>query len=122
MPPSAYQDPGLRRTPVVLERLVTTPRDAHGNVSETWATVLAQLWVELLPLTGRELLQADAAEARVTSRLRFPYRLDVTVAPTMRFRTLSGRARVLNILAVRDLEERHELLEVDVEEVDGAAP
>lgn len=117
-----YQDPGKARTPVVLERLVTTPRDAHGNVSETWTTVLAQVWVFLNALSGRELLQASSVEARVSSRVRMPYRLDVTVEPGMRMRTLTGRARVFHILTVRDLEERHELLELDVEEVHGAVP
>lgn len=118
-----YLDPGQRTTPLVLEQLVRA-RDTHGNVTETWATLLAQVWVKLQPLAGRELLLADTVESRISHRVTMEYRLDVTLAATMRFRTLTGaaRARVFNVEDVRDLDEAHVLLELDVQEVEGALP
>lgn len=118
-----YLDPGERTTPLVLEQLVRA-RDTHGNVVETWATLLATVWVKLQPMTGRELLLAASVESRVTHRVTMEYRLDATVGAAMRFRTLTGaaRARVFNVEDVRDLDEAHVLLELDVQEVEGALP
>lgn len=117
-------DPGAYRTPLVLERQVQK-RDAGGSVTTTWEVVLPLVWVNLRPLTGRELLLAKTAEARLSHRVTMAWRPDLWTMgldPTFRFRRQAGPTgnRVLNIQVVRDLDEAHRELELDVEEVVGA--
>lgn len=117
-------DAGEYRTPLILERKVQK-RDAGGNVTTAWELVLPVVWVNLRPLTGRELLLAKTAEARVSHRLTMAWRPDldtIGLDSTFRFRRQAGPSgnRVLNVEAVRDRDEAHEELELDVEEVVGA--
>lgn len=46
----------------------TETRDAHGQAVRTWAAV-ATVWGRVEPLRGRELFQAQQAEARVDTRI-----------------------------------------------------
>ena len=75
--------------------------DSDGATEETWipAFVANTLPAEVTPMSGRELLAADAIASKVTHRLRLRYRPELTadrMAPRMRARE---RTMVYNIEA-----------------------
>jgi len=72
----------------------TLAADGQGGRLTTWET-LATVWAQVEPLSGRELLMAQAAQSQVTYRVSMPHRPDVT--PAMR---LMWRTKTLEILAV----------------------
>jgi SPP1 family predicted phage head-tail adaptor len=87
--------------------------DGHGGQGDPWRTptTLARVWGRVEPLRGRERLHGMQLEAGVTHRVTIRYRDDVTARHRLRL-----RARVFNIRAVIDPEERHRFLELLCEE------
>lgn len=81
-----------------------------GVATVTWQPVVT-LWAEVLPISGRETVQADGVTAVATLEIRTRYRADIT--PEMRF-VLGDR--VLDIRAVRDIEGRRRWLSCVCEE------
>lgn len=73
---------GKLRHRVVLERQIHS-RDEHGGVVVTWSTE-AELWAEIVPLSGREFIAAQATQAGVNTRITIRWREGVT--PAMRVR------------------------------------
>jgi SPP1 family predicted phage head-tail adaptor len=94
---------GRLRHRLTLEAANRTP-DGGGGASETW-TPVAEVWAEITPTGGAEAVGADALTGRVSHEIVFRYRPDV--APVMRLR--SG-ARIFEITAVVDIDERHRWL------------
>lgn len=79
---------------------------ASGERNDEWTT-LAEVWMSIEPLRGRELFAAQEHHSETEVRIRIRYRDDVT-----------ARARVLHdskyysVLAVVDAELRHRELEL----------
>lgn len=96
---------GKLRHRVTIQQ-ATESRDADGGVTRTWGT-FATVHAAVSPLSGREYLQADQVQAQVTHRVRI--RRYPGVTPKMR---VLHRSRVLNIEAVRDLDERISVMEL----------
>ena len=94
---------GALRQPLTLEAPVRTEGEG-GAATVAWSPV-AQLWAAIAPLTGREIVSADALAGRVTHEVRLRFRGDVR--PEMRFTTGSRR---FDIRAVLDDGERHRWL------------
>ncbi len=91
---------------------VQSPTDSQGrmgSVTQTWATD-ATVWAGIEPISGRERLASDVIQADVTHRIIMRHR-----ALTTENRLLFG-ARVFNIDAVLDRDERATELEVMVKE------
>ena len=87
--------------------------DSYGGQLDPWATptVVARVWARIEPLRGREQLSGMQLESRVTHRITIRHRADVGAANRLRF-----GARVFNIRAVIDVEERGRWLELLCEE------
>ena len=81
-----------------------------GGASVTWQPV-ATVWAQVVPISGREVFQADGIVGLAMHEVRLRYRADVT--PEMRF-TMGGR--VFDIRAVRDIEGRRRWLSCLCEE------
>jgi len=94
---------GRLRHRLTLESASRTP-DGGGGASETWTTV-AEVWAEITPSGGTEVVDADALTGRVSHEIVFRYRADV--APVMRLRR---GTRLFDIAAVIDIDERHRWL------------
>lgn len=73
-------DAGRLSHRITLQAAVTS-RDEFGGVAHTW-TPVATVWAEIVPLSGREFVAAQAAQAGVTTRITIRYRDGVT--PSMR--------------------------------------
>lgn len=84
--------------------------DGAGGVTRSWQD-LATLWAEVIPLHGREAPDAQKLTAFATHRITMRYRNDVSADK----RFLLG-SRALNIRTVKDIGERHRLLEILAEE------
>ena len=85
--------PRLRHR-VTIEQ-VTESRDADGGVVTAWATLHSKVPAEIVPLSGREFVAAQAAQAGITARLTIRYMAGIT--PKMR--VVHG-ADIYNIEAV----------------------
>lgn len=72
--------PRLRHR-VTIEQ-VTETRDADGGVVTAWATLHSKVPAEIVPLSGREFVAAQAAQAGITARLTIRYMAGIT--PKMR--------------------------------------
>ena len=79
---------------VTIEQ-VTETRDADGGVVTAWATLHSKVPAEIVPLSGREFVAAQAAQAGITARMTIRYVAGIT--PKMR--VVHG-ADIYNIEAV----------------------
>lgn len=79
---------------VTIEQVMET-RDADGGVVTAWAALHSKVPAEIVPLSGREFVAAQAAQAGVTARMTIRYVTGIT--PKMR--VVHG-ADIYNIEAV----------------------
>ncbi len=84
----------------------TEERDASGGVVETWTTAVYR-WSRVEPLRGRELLEANKIDARLTHKITMRYYAGLTPS----HRLLLG-TRVFNALVPLTLEERKAIVEL----------
>ena len=103
----------LRSGEMDTKATVQTPAESQNAVGEpvlTWST-FATRWISVLPLSGTEQLQAAAAEANVTHRIRMRY--TDGLKPKMR---LVADGRTFEIMSVieRGRREEHELMASEV--------
>ena len=104
---------------VTIQSPATPASDGAGGtvVAGPW-TDLAHVWASVSPLTGRELLAAQAVQAETSHHVTIRYRQGVTA----KCRILLGD-RVFRITAPpRDTDERHRELVIDCVELIGEAP
>lgn len=85
---------GSLRHKVQLQENQITQDPNTGEMVSAWVTV-ANLWAEIVPMSGREFLAASAEQSEVRGRIVIRYRDDVTAAMRIVY-----RGRYYNILAV----------------------
>ena len=86
-------------------------KDAEGIVQDNWS-VIATVWAAIKPLSGRELLAAQAVQSETTGTIDLRYR--VGIKPSQR--VIFGE-RAFEILAVLNIEERNRELRLLTKEV-----
>ena len=59
---------GRLRHRVSVQEYVPTQDSETGSVSEAWAT-MADVWAEIMPMSGREFVAAQAPTPGVTTRI-----------------------------------------------------
>jgi SPP1 family predicted phage head-tail adaptor len=96
----------------VIIRQSTLVSDGSAGKTETWPAVKT-VWASVEPLSGRELLMAQASGSETTLRVRMRYQSFVT-ANKYRLET-SGKT--LMIVSVIDTEMAHEELVLECKEV-----
>ncbi len=94
-----------RLTRRVTIQTATATRNSIGEEVRSWSDV-ASVWGEIRPLSARELINAKAAMAQVTTRITIRYRAGML--PSMRL--ISG-GTVYQITEIIDPGMRHEVLE-----------
>lgn len=99
-------DPGKLNRRILLQRRVST-RDAIGGEVYTWVDDRT-VWAGVEPLTGRELIAAQAKHIEITMRFRIRYQREVTA----NWR-LVWEDQIFNILSVTDVDAAHWELELD---------
>jgi len=78
--------------------------DGGGGASVSWIPV-EELWASITPTGGGESVQAEKMSAQITHNVFLRYRADISSAMRIRF-----GARILDILAVIDVDERRHVL------------
>jgi SPP1 family predicted phage head-tail adaptor len=84
--------------------------DASGGQTQEWLDV-SMCFAQISPISGREQLKGDQIESPLTHRVTIRYRAGLL--PKMR--VVYG-ARLFNIRAIKNLEERNVWLELMCEE------
>ena len=103
---------------VTIQKIKNNPiEDSHGEVDQTdelnWETHAAR-WAEIQTKGGREFWKVDKVEADVSHLIRIPYdRLTMNIDSQMRIRLGD---RTINIVSVIDVDERHEVIEMQCKE------
>lgn len=103
---------------VTVEKLKNNPiTDEHGEVDQTnsdsWE-IHATRWAEIQTKGGREFWKVDKVNAEVSHLIRVPFdRLTVRIDSQMRMRIGN---RTINIVSVVDVDERHEVIEMQCKE------
>lgn len=106
---------GELRHRVEIQHPVAGAPNAYGEAAIAW-TKLRTAWAAVEPLSGRELVEAQAVSARASARVRMRYHGDITT--DMR---VLWRDRTLNIEAVLDVDGRARETHLITSEVaDGA--
>lgn len=100
---------GRMRSRVTLQQAARTP-DGGGGATVTW-TPVADLWAQILPLSGDERVDADGLKGRLTHEIWIRWRADA--GPHMRF--VFG-SRLFDIRSAIDVEETHRFQRCLVEE------
>ncbi len=90
-----------------------TTEDGAGGYARSWQDI-ADVWAEIIPLSGKELLFAGQLQAEVTHRILIRYRDAVHAGQRLVF-----DGRVFNIHAVMNIRENDDLLELTVAEGTG---
>jgi len=110
---------GRLRHRVALQTPVDA-QNARGEVERTYP-VVAVVHASVEPLSGRELLEAQQIESRVTCRVRLRYTAGLTSHSRVLLLGPEGDpdhpTRTLNVLSVIDREQRHIELELLCEDV-----
>jgi SPP1 family predicted phage head-tail adaptor len=99
----------LRHRVTIQQRSAST--DALGQPTTEWTDV-ATVWADVSPLSGRELLAAQAARAQVNGTVTIRYQRQFSDPVQMAARRILYNARVLNITASRDVDEMHQVIEL----------
>lgn len=92
----------LRKRLTIQQR--SAAQDSYGQPLTTWTDV-ATVWGAVEPLSGRELMAAEAVQAEVTHQVVIRYRPGISA----KMRIAYG-ARLFDIQNVLDENERHRIL------------
>lgn len=104
-------DPGEMRHRLTLRTVSRATSAATGEQTHTWSTATT-LWASVVPLSGREVLRADAPIGEMTHRVTCRYR--AAIVPTARF---AWGSRTLEIVSVSNVGERNTWCECVCKEV-----
>lgn len=107
-------EPGRLRQVLHLQSKQET-RGAAGGVVQAFLTY-ATVRGNILPISGREFARAGQQQADVTFRGPIRYNKDVKREDQIILQESSAPDRTLDILAVRDLDERKRWQELDCKE------
>ncbi len=109
----ALKNPSSRlRQRMTLQQEQRTPDTAGGYV-RSWQDV-ADIWAEVIPLSGKEKLFAAQLQSEITHRILIRYRTGISAAHRLVFET-----RVFNIRSVINVREENALLEILAQEGAG---
>lgn len=90
----------LRHRITIQRKSLTT--DDYGGPVESWADVAANIPASIEPLSGRELVNAQAVNAEITTKITMRYLAGVTTADRITF-----EGKNYNLQSVADPEMRH---------------
>lgn len=104
-------DPGRLNKKGMFQRRIET-RDAAGQKTIGWENIFAdKISVEIIPISGRELLSAQQVKGEVSHRIRCRYRHGLTVADRFVY-----RGRIFDLQAAINPREVGVMLEIMAKE------
>lgn len=96
---------GMLREPLTIQRQVSVS-DGIGGQAIQWID-LATIRAQVVPLSGREIVQAMQLQASITHRIYMRYRADLTPADR-----IVMRGQPLQVRAIINVEMRNRWLEL----------
>ena len=97
----------LRRRLVIQSR--STSQDTAGEAVATWTTV-ATVWADIAPISGRELVTAQAISAEISHQITLRYQAALANTKAMAGMRAVYGGRNFNIHAVMNEDERNRML------------
>lgn len=89
--------------------------DTFGAQSTTWADV-ATVWADISPLSGRELLAAQALNVEISHKVTIRYQQQFAGPKAVAAMRILYGDRIFNIHASLDVDERHKTVELSCAE------
>lgn len=102
---------GDLRHRITIQQPTSATANAYNERTDNWST-WATVWAKVEPLEGREAWAAAQAQSEVTHKVVLRYLSGVTP----RMRIVFG-SRILQIVAVKNIEERSRVVEIEAVEV-----
>jgi SPP1 family predicted phage head-tail adaptor len=93
----------------------STITDALGQPTIEWTDV-ATVWAEVSPLSGRELMLAQAARTQISGTVTIRFQRQFADPVAMAAQRIVYNGRYLNITASRDVDETHQFIELSYTE------
>lgn len=103
----------LRRQIALQTR--ATVQDTFGGQSQVWTTAYT-VWAQISPLSGRELLAAQAVRSEVTHTITIRWRSELADPMALAAMRAVYNGRIFNIHGARNLDERERTYELDASE------
>jgi len=97
---------GDLRHRITFQECQKTP-DGHGGFDVAGWSDVVTVWAGIEPISGREYFYAQQIKAEVTHKVRIRYRTGITEEMRIKY-----GERILEIEAVRDLNEQHKVIEI----------
>lgn len=114
---------GAMRERVTIQREVRTD-DGAGGALVAWDN-LAIVWARVTPISGNDIVRAQALALNITHRVLMRWRADLDNPGAERYRLLwfsANGARVMNIIGHPvNLDERRRFLQITCESGQGVA-
>lgn len=92
-----------------------TTQDVSGQQVNTWTTAFT-VWGEIEPISGRELLAAQAVQSDVTHTVTVRYRSELAVPKVVAAMRIMYGTRIFNITSGMNEDERNRLVTLQVSE------
>ena len=105
---------GALRKRLAFQTRATT-QDASGQQVNTWVTAFT-VWGEIEPISGRELLAAEAVQSDVTHTVLVRWRTELAVPKVVAAMRILYGTRIFNISDSMNMGERNRLLTLQVSE------
>lgn len=93
----------------------STVTDSFGAQSETWTDV-ATAWADISPLSGRELLAAQAVNVEISHTVTIRYQAQFAGPKAVAAMRIVYGDRIFNIHSSLDVDERHRELKLTCSE------
>lgn len=94
---------------LALQQETVTP-DGSGGYTQSWQNV-ADLWAEILPISGKERLFAGQMQAEISHKITIRFRTGIVAGMRLLY-----DSRAFNIRAILNPKENDEVLELWVDE------
>ncbi|MFZ3002074.1 MAG: phage head closure protein [Undibacterium umbellatum] len=101
---------GNLRHRVELQRLTSTT-GSRGQAVSTWVKV-SDIWVDIEPLQGNQLVSAQAVHGDVTSRITARYRPDFATPQLVGKLRIIYKNRIFAIKAALNVDERNRQVDI----------
>jgi SPP1 family predicted phage head-tail adaptor len=95
---------GQYKTYIEIERLDETESDTQGGVVPQWQTVETR-WANVVPMTNRELYEAQQVEVEISHRVTFDYCPGLLVTDRIHWVDVDNQDRYAYISSFYDEEE-----------------
>jgi SPP1 family predicted phage head-tail adaptor len=93
----------------MLFQQVSSTQDAYGQPLTSWTDV-ATVWAEILPLSGRELVNAQAVAPEVSHQITIRWKSELSNTKAVAAMRAVYKGRYFNITAPMNVDERNRVI------------